>query len=66
MIFKVVYKPANGYAGHIMCRVFSSPAPNRTWANLGVLICRREEFESMRAAMSGVDFQPDPTEGKKA
>lgn len=62
MIFKVLYKPARAYAGHVMCRVFVSPGPNRTWANLGVLIVRVDEFEALRAAMSGFTFEPEYSE----
>ena len=60
MLFKARYRPSQAHTGHVQCRVFISPAPNRTWATLGHLTVRVEEFESMRAAMSGVIFEPEP------
>lgn len=54
MIFKIRY--TNSFA-HVYCMLYVTTDPPTTWANCGKLTVRKDEFEDMQAAMSGVTFE---------
>ena len=59
MIFKTTFKSTNGGGQHVVCRMFVTPSPDQAWANMGTLIVRADEFDALRAAMSGFTFEPE-------
>lgn len=63
MIFRVSYM-ATDMTPHVYCRVFCSPAPGKTFVNLGSLTMRRPEFEALRQTFNAEfkDETPRPEE----
>lgn len=59
MVFKIRYiDPKVG--GHVYCRLYSAPQINETYSQLttgSITVRRGEEFDALRAAMSGVTFE---------
>lgn len=58
MVFKCKYTDP-GVGHHVYCRLFVAKQINTTYAQLGngFNVMRGEEFEALRAAMSGFDFE---------
>ena len=55
MRFRVRYMTAPGVP-HIYCRVFAAPSTDATFAALGNLTMRREEFEAFRMLFKDAEF----------
>lgn len=53
MIFKVIYHLAGG---HYHCSLFSAARADTTFAKCGDFVIRKDEFDPLRNAMSGVAF----------
>lgn len=56
MIFKIKYM-AHEVVPHVYCRLYVAEQPNMTYAACGNFTVRKEEFEPLQLAMSGVLFE---------
>lgn len=54
MIFKIRYTKS---IAHVYCMLYVAKQSDATWANCGKLTVRKDEFEDMQIAMSGVSFE---------
>jgi hypothetical protein len=63
MKFRVRYMTAPGVP-HIYCRVFAAPGTDATFAALGNLTMRREEFEAFRMTFDKAEFVAEDSNGK--
>jgi len=57
-VFKVKWMTAST-AAHVYCRAFSAPNPEHTFASLGNLTIRKNEFDALKAAFSGATFEEE-------
>jgi hypothetical protein len=61
-VFKVRYTTAEGLP-HVYCQLFAAPAPEATFAHLGSLTLRKQEFERLRECFDA-DFVEDEGAGE--
>ena len=62
MIFRVHYMRVPALRGHVYCRVYVAPCPKTTFASMGSLTMRHDEFDAFREAFRAeyVEDVPGP------
>jgi hypothetical protein len=58
--FRVRYMTAPRLA-HVYCRVFAAPGDGGTFASLGDLTMRKDEFDAFRSGFTAAEFIEEPS-----